>query len=59
MDLDKLDKNKSTYKLKNIGSIYYLNLDEQPERIIADTANTLSIESFLPFIYLPFAWLNF
>jgi hypothetical protein len=27
-----LDKNKSVYKLKNIGPIYYLNLDGQPER---------------------------
>ena len=27
-----LDKNKSAYKLKNIGPIYYLNLDGQPER---------------------------
>ena len=27
-----LDKNKSTFKLKNIGPIYYLNLDGQPER---------------------------
>ena len=27
-----LDKNKSSYKLKNIGPIYYLNLDGQPER---------------------------
>jgi len=27
-----MDKNKSTYKLKNIGPIYYLNLDGQPER---------------------------
>jgi hypothetical protein len=26
------DKNKSTYKLNNIGPIYYLNLDGQPER---------------------------
>ena len=26
------DKNKSTYKLKNIGPIYYLNLDGHPER---------------------------
>tara|TARA_E500000318_G_scaffold16951_2_gene17218 strand:- start:5694 stop:6482 length:789 start_codon:yes stop_codon:yes gene_type:complete len=26
------DKNKSTYKLKGIGPIYYLNLDGQPER---------------------------
>lgn len=27
-----MDKNKALYKLKNIGPIYYLNLDEQPER---------------------------
>ena len=27
-----MDKNKSLYKLKNIGPIYYLNLDDQPER---------------------------
>jgi hypothetical protein len=27
-----LDKNKSVYKLKNIGPIYYLNMDGQPER---------------------------
>ena len=27
-----MDKNKSTYKLKGIGPIYYLNLDGQPER---------------------------
>ena len=27
-----MDKNKSTYKLKNFGPIYYLNLDDQPER---------------------------
>tara|TARA_A100001201_G_scaffold7009_1_gene11380 strand:- start:105 stop:899 length:795 start_codon:yes stop_codon:yes gene_type:complete len=27
-----MDKNKSAYKLDNIGPIYYLNLDEQPER---------------------------
>lgn len=27
-----MDKNKAQYKLKNIGPIYYLNLDEQPER---------------------------
>jgi GR25 family glycosyltransferase involved in LPS biosynthesis len=26
------DKNKSAYKLKNFGPIYYLNLDDQPER---------------------------
>jgi hypothetical protein len=27
-----MDKNKSTYKLKNFSPIYYLNLDDQPER---------------------------
>jgi len=27
-----MDKNKSTFKLKGIGPIYYLNLDGQPER---------------------------
>ena len=27
-----MDKNKATYKLKNFGPIYYLNLDGQPER---------------------------
>jgi len=27
-----MEKNKSVYKLKNIGPIYYLNLDGQPER---------------------------
>lgn len=27
-----MDKNKSSYKLKNIAPIYYLNLDGQPER---------------------------
>ena len=27
-----MDKNKSLYKLKNFGPIYYLNLDVQPER---------------------------
>lgn len=27
-----MDKNKSAYKLKNIAPIYYLNLDDQPER---------------------------
>ncbi len=27
-----LDKNKSTFKLKGIGPIYYINLDGQPER---------------------------
>jgi hypothetical protein len=27
-----MDKNKSTYKLKNFGPVYYLNLDNQPER---------------------------
>jgi len=27
-----MDKNKSTYKLKNFGPVYCLNLDDQPER---------------------------
>ena len=27
-----LDKNKAAYKLKNIGPIYCINLDGQPER---------------------------
>jgi hypothetical protein len=27
-----MDKNKSTYKLKGLPAIYYLNLDDQPER---------------------------
>jgi GR25 family glycosyltransferase involved in LPS biosynthesis len=27
-----MDKNKSAYKLKNFAPIYYINLDEQPER---------------------------
>jgi hypothetical protein len=27
-----MDKNKSIYKLRNFGPIYYLNLDDQPER---------------------------
>ena len=27
-----MDKNKSTFKLKNLPPIYYLNLDDQPER---------------------------
>ena len=27
-----MDKNKSTYKLKNLPPIYYINLDGQPER---------------------------
>ena len=26
------DKNKSAFKLRNFGPIYYLNLDDQPER---------------------------
>jgi len=29
---DLSEKNKSIYKLKNFGPIYYLNLDDQPER---------------------------
>ena len=37
MEMDSLywnmmDKNKTTFKLKGIGPIYYLNLDGQPER---------------------------
>ena len=27
-----MDKNKSAYKLKGMGPIYYINLDGQPER---------------------------
>ena len=27
-----MDKNKALFKLKNIGEIYYINLDGQPER---------------------------
>ena len=29
-----MDKNKAAYKLKNFGPVYYLNLDDQPERKI-------------------------
>ena len=33
MDLSTImDKNKSAFKLRNFGPIYYLNLDGQPER---------------------------
>ena len=32
MESNLKDKNKSTYKLKGLPPIYYLNLDEQPER---------------------------
>jgi hypothetical protein len=32
METMTLDKNKASYKLKNMGPIYYLNLDGQPER---------------------------
>ena len=32
MTFSTLEKNKSTFKLKGIGPIYYLNLDGQPER---------------------------
>ena len=28
-----LDKNKAAYKLKNIGPIYCINLDGQPEKV--------------------------
>ncbi len=27
-----MDKNKSAYKLKNLPPIYYINLDEKPDR---------------------------
>ena len=27
-----MDKNKAVFKTKNIGPIYYINLDDQPER---------------------------
>ena len=27
-----MDRNKAAYKLKNFGPVYYLNMDEQPER---------------------------
>lgn len=27
-----MDKNKSAYKLKNFGPVYYINLDDQPDR---------------------------
>jgi hypothetical protein len=29
-----MDKNKSAYKLKGMGPVYYLNLDGQPERMV-------------------------
>ena len=29
-----MDKNKSAHKLKGLPPIYYINLDEQPERVI-------------------------
>ena len=32
MDKNIMDKNKSTYKLKNFGPVYCINLDGQPER---------------------------
>ena len=32
MEGNLMDKNKSVYKLKKLPYIYYLNLDEQPER---------------------------
>jgi hypothetical protein len=31
-EFDNLDKNKSAFKLNGIGPIYYLNLDDQPDR---------------------------
>ena len=32
MESSVMDKNKSAYKLKGMGPIYYINLDGQPER---------------------------
>mgnify|MGYP003119718670 CR=1 FL=1 len=32
IDFDNADKNKSAFKLKGIGPIYYINMDDQPER---------------------------
>ena len=32
MNLDYTEKNKSAYKLKGMGPIYCINLDDQPER---------------------------
>ena len=32
METAVMDKNKSAYKLKGIGPVYYINLDDQPER---------------------------
>ena len=29
-----MDRNKAAFKLNNFGPVYYLNLDEQPERKI-------------------------
>ena len=43
------DKNKSVSKLKNIGPIYYLNLDGQPERkeYMEDQFEYWEIEKYL------------
>jgi GR25 family glycosyltransferase involved in LPS biosynthesis len=43
-----MDKNKSAYKLKNIGPIYYLNLDGQPERrqYMEDQFNYWEVENY-------------
>ena len=32
MNLDYSEKNKAVHKLKGIGPIYSINMDEQPER---------------------------
>jgi hypothetical protein len=32
IDYDNADKNRSVFKLKGIGPIYYVNMDDQPER---------------------------
>ena len=43
-----MDKNKSTYKLKGIGPVYYINLDGQPERrtYMEDQFNYQGIDNY-------------
>jgi len=43
-----MDKNKSAFKLKNLGPVYYLNLDGQPERkeYMEDHLNYWGIENY-------------
>ena len=31
IDFENADRNKSVFKLKGIGPIYYINMDDQPE----------------------------